>query len=318
MADQPIPEAFEHDLVYSLSCDPETGLCFAGRGSGLYRSDDGGTTWAFAYASLEIAEPLPTISVATTPGATTPDELRVFAGVPGGVVRSLDGGATWIAEPLGSPPPAVSDLVISPDFEEDGVILAGTTEDGVYRSANRGSNWVRWNFGLLDLNVMCLAISPTFDEDETLFAGVESGVFRSTNGARAWREVDLPVGFEPVLSLAISPDYAEDGILFAGTESQGLLRSDDGGKTWARIETGDLGGPLNQLILSRTDARSFTLLALLEDALQISRDSGMTWQAVPADVGRITAVAAPEGLDEGSQLLVGCLDGEIQRVKLTV
>lgn len=318
MADQPIPEAFEYDLVYSLFCDPETGLCFAGRGSGLYRSDDGGATWTFAYESLEITEPLPTISVATAPGAAASDELRVFAGVPGGVVRSLDGGATWIAEPLGSPPPAVSDLVISPDFDEDGVILAGTTEDGVYRSANRGSNWTRWNFGLLDLNVMCLAISPAFAEDETLFAGVESGIFRSTNGARAWREVDLPVGFEPVLSLAISPDYADDGTLFAGTESQGLLCSYDGGKTWTRMETGELVGPVNQLMLAREEDHSFTLLVLLEDALQISRDSGATWLAVQADVGRITAVAAPEGLGRGARLLVGCLDGEVQRVELTV
>jgi photosystem II stability/assembly factor-like uncharacterized protein len=238
--------------------------------------------------------------------------------VPGGVVRSLDGGVTWIAEPLGSPPPAVSDLVISPDFEEDGVILAGTTEDGVYRSANRGSHWTRWNFGLLDMNVMCLAISPAFAEDETLFAGVESGIFRSTNGARAWREIDLPIGFEPVLSLALSPTYAEDGTLFAGTESQGLLRSEDGGKTWIRIETGDLAGPVNQLILSRMDDHVFTLLALLEDAIQVSRDGGATWRPLDAEAGRITAVAAPEGLALGATLLVGCLNGETHRIELTV
>jgi photosystem II stability/assembly factor-like uncharacterized protein len=318
MAEQPIPDTFENDLVYRLSCDPATGRCFAARGSGLYRSDAGGSTWTFAYESLAIDEPLPTISVAMAPGSDTPEDLQVFAGVPGGVLRSSDGGATWIAEPLGSPPPAVSDLVISPDFEEDGVILAGTTEDGVYRSANRGSHWTRWNFGLLDLNVMCLAISPAFAEDETLFAGVESGIFRSTNGARAWREVDLPVGFEPVLSLALSPDYADDGTIFAGTESQGLLRSEDGGKHWTRVETGDLAGPVNQLMLSRTDAGSFTLLALLEDAVQVSRDGGATWQALEADVGRITAVAAPEGLGKGAPLLVGCLGGEIERLELTV
>ena len=322
MSEPRIPDVLENDLVYSLTCIPGIDLCFAARGSGLYRSEDGGATWIYAYESLDLEGPLPTTSVVAAPGSVSPDKLRVFAGVPGGVLRSSDGGQTWAAQPLGSPPPTVSDLAISPEYERDGVILAGTTEDGVYRSASRGTHWTRWNFGLLDLNVMCLATSPTFGEDETLLAGVESGIFRSTNGGRAWREVDLPVGFEPVLSLAFSPDYEADSVIYAGTESQGLLLSVNGGKAWTRVPdeetTGSITQPINGMILSQVESGALGLLLLLEDTLRISYDGGATWHTLEADAGRITAVTAPEGLDAGAKLLVGALGGEVTQIEVTL
>ena len=93
-------ENIQTDIVYALACTEN--LCFAARASGLYRSADGGQTWDFAYASLELAEPLPTTSVALSPDFA--DDHSVFAGVPGGVLYSTDSGETWHIVGLGSPP----------------------------------------------------------------------------------------------------------------------------------------------------------------------------------------------------------------------
>ena len=213
--DTVLPEELQTDLVYALATTPDLDIWFAARATGLYRSIDDGASWDALYASLEVEGSLPTTSVVLAPNYDGEAHRSLFSGVPGGVLRSTDGGETWFVTILDSPPPAVSALVISPNFVRDGVLIAATTEDGIFRSANRGSNWSRWNFGLLDLNVYSLAISPDFAEDETLYAGVESGIFRSTNGGRAWREVDLSIGFEPVISLAMSPAYAYDQTLFA-------------------------------------------------------------------------------------------------------
>ncbi len=239
------------DITYALATSPDfaqDGICFAARGSGLYRSDDGGGTWQPAYVALNLSAPLPTMAIAMSPDFAS--DRTVFAGVPGGILRSFDGGEHWDVVQLPSPPPVISSLVISPDYARDGILLAGTLEDGVFSTSNRGGNWVAWNFGLLDLNTICLAISLDFARDETLFVGVDSGIFRSTNGGRAWREVDFALDLAPVLSLALSPAYSEDGVLFAGTESHGLYRSEDGGRNWMRLGEDRIRSAVNAILLS--------------------------------------------------------------------
>jgi photosystem II stability/assembly factor-like uncharacterized protein len=303
------------DLVYGLAASPDfadSGICFAARRSGLYRSDDGGVTWHSAYDSLGLEAPLPTMAVAMSPGFES--DNNVFGGVPGGVTRSVDGGDSWSVSILPSPPPLVSALAVSPDFGQDGVVFASTMDDGVLRSADRGSRWASWNFGLLDLSVFCIAISPEFADDETLFAGVETGVFRSTNGGRAWRETDFPIDFAPVLSLALSPDYAQSGVLFAGTESYGLFRSDDRGRTWQRIGEEAITDAVNGVILSPEFPAKPHVLVALGTALLVSRDGGQSWtdwkDGLDLEQG-VASIAAPQGLDADAPLLVGLVGGDV-------
>lgn len=318
MSEHILPEDLRTDLVYALTCTGQMETCFAARNSGLYRSSDGGATWTYLYDALNLEGPLPTTSIIVAPGQEGANPQHLFAGVPGGVLRSLDGGETWMVATLGTPPPAVSALAISPAFVEDGVILAATTEDGIFRSANRGSFWARWNFGLLDLNVYALAISPGFAEDETLFAGVETGIFRSTNGGRAWREVALPVGYVPVISLALSPYYLEDGIIFAGTETEGLLYSDDAGATWTRLGEDEIREPVNAILVSPAFSEEPDLLVLMEDALLLSRDGGVSWHPIIDEASSMTACVAPSGLAPGAPVLVGVAGGDVVRLDLEI
>lgn len=305
--------AANQDYVYAIAVSPtfqQDGVCFAARQTGLYRSDDGGESWQYAFASLNLAEPLATTSVLLSPEFAT--DQTVFAGAPGGVLRSINGGETWQVALLGTPPPAVSALVISPNYLHDGVLLAATLEDGIYRSADRGKTWSAWNFGLLDMRVMCLGISPDFATDETVFAGTESGLFRSTNGGRAWREVALPIGFEPVLSLAVVNDGEN---LFIGTE-QGLYTSSDQGNTWLRLGENVLDGHIST-ILSASDLTN--LLVLNDDAPYFSPDGGQSWQPCPLNITaekHLATIAAPEGIRADVPLIVGLTTGNILSRKI--
>lgn len=313
-----LPEELQTDLVYALAGTSDLVRCFAARVTGLYQSADGCKTWQPMYDSLELSDPLPTTSVVLAPDYDGETHRSILSGVPGGVLRSTDGGGSWFATVLDSPPPAVSALVISPNFVEDGVVLAATTEDGIFRSATHGSHWARWNFGLLDLNVYCLAISPGFAEDETLFAGVESGIFRSTNGGRAWREVELSIGYEPVISLALSPTYPQDHVIFAGTESQGLLVSEDGGANWTQLGTSVITDPVNSILLAPDFSESRSLLVLVENSLWLSRDGGANFVEVLNAPESMTAVLAPQGLAPGATLLIGQVGGDVSLMTLEV
>lgn len=250
--------------------------------------------------------------------ALAPDfnhEPTVFAGLNGAILRSSDGGTNWQRSRLPSPPPAISTLVISPNYAEDGIIFAGNNEDGVLVSNDRGKNWIFWNFGLLDLHILCLAISPDFAMDETLFAGAESGLFRSTNGGRAWKEVALPIGFDAVLSLAISPRFAQDNTLFIGTENNGLLVSRDRGRSWIPPIESTSEAPVNQILLSPATSAKQEILILYGGGLLISKDGGKTWkpwQTKKLGSRNVTAVLACHGTEEG--VLVGFEDGNTTRI----
>jgi photosystem II stability/assembly factor-like uncharacterized protein len=308
------------EIAFALAASPgfaQDQICFAGYGSGLYRSEDGGLTWQYAYQELDPPEPLATLVVAVSPGFE--QDRTVFAGVAGGVLRSVDGGTSWqVAALTSTPPPLVCSLVISPAYARDGTLLAGTFEDGVFRSANRGHDWTAWNFGLLDLNVLSMAISPGFGEDETLFVGAESGVFTSTNGGRAWREVEaFAPQWAPVLSLALSPGYAHDGTLFAGTESHGLLRSCDRGASWEQLGDELTIDAVNVVILTPEYPDKPDLLVLVGNVLLVSRDGGQSWSDWEGGVDIETDVAsviAPLGLDPGAPLLVGRAEGGVLAV----
>jgi photosystem II stability/assembly factor-like uncharacterized protein len=308
------------DIAFALAASPNYArdqICFAGYGSGLYRSEDGGTTWQYAYQDLNPPEPLATLAVAVSPDFER--DRAVFAGVAGGVLRSVDGGKGWqVAAFASASSPLVCSLVISPAYARDGTLLAGTFEDGVFRSANRGHNWTAWNFGLLDLSVLGMAISPGFGEDETLFVATESGVYTSTNAGRAWREVEaFAPQWAPVLSLALSPGYPQDGTLFAGTESRGLLRSRDRGANWEQLGDELAVDAVNITILSPEYPDKPDLLVLVGNRLLISRDDGQSWSDWGDGVNIETDVAsviAPLGLDPGAPLLVGLAEGGVLAV----
>jgi photosystem II stability/assembly factor-like uncharacterized protein len=306
------------DVVYALAASPnfaEDGVCFAGRVSGLYKSADGGAIWFPAYETLDLDEAPATTAVAVSPGFR--HDHSVFAGVPGGILRSVDEGKNWHFAVLPAPPPVIAALAISPDYVEDGVILAGTVEDGIFRSTHRGHKWSPSNFGLLDLGVLALAISPDFAADGTVFVGTETGLYVSTNGGRAWKETAFPPEDAPVLSLALSPSYAEDGMIWAGTEASGLLVSDDGGRTWRRHAAEHIADAVNAVDLF-PGSTGLHALVLTPTAALISRDGGGTWTvALRTGENRTLASAiAPQGLAPGAPLLVGLADGSIDRIDI--
>lgn len=288
------------DFVYCLAASPnimKDGLAFAAKKSGLYRSADKGKTWKDAFASLNLSAPLPITFAAVAPAG---EITYVFACAEGQILRALDAGQTWQVAALDTPAPLVTALVASPNFAEDGTLLAATVQDGIFRSTDRGVSWTGWNFGLYDPNINALA----FADSQTIFAGTQSGIFRSRNAGRSWRDLDFPIDCAPVLCLAVN----RDGTIYAGTEMEGLQVSRDGRTTWEGLTE----GAVEQIHL---DVRG-KILILKDGELLLSENAGGSWQ--PARPGfdpaaDISAFTTLPGLDsaKGKNLLVGLSNGEI-------
>ena len=283
------------DFVYCLAASPnfkKDGLVLAAKKSGLYRSTDKGRTWKDAFASLNLSAPLPiTFAAVALAGEIT----YSFACAAGQILRSLDAGQTWQVAALDTPAPLFTALVASPNFAQDGTLLAATVQDGIFRSTDRGVTWTGWNFGLYDPNINALA----FVDSQVIFAGTQSGIFRSSNAGRSWRDTDFPVEWAPVSCLAVS----RDGTIFAGTEADGLYVSCDEGKTWEGL----MEGTVEQI---HPDA-SGKLLILKDRELRLSENGGHSWQAARPGFGPGSDISAFTILPGTKSLLVGLSNGEI-------
>ena len=296
-----VTDILQQDVVYALATADRT--LYAARKSGLYRSHDAGITWVDALTSLQDSRSL-------TVTAVVAQVHSVFAGVKGAVICSHDAGESWNIVGLASPAPNVVALAISPNYVEDGLVVAGTSDDGVFVSTDRGASWFAWNFGLIDVHVFSLAFSLVYKEDRTLFAGTESGLFVSKNGGRGWSEINFPMDAAPVISLAFSPIYTKDGVIYAGTESNGLFVSDDRGKTWRPLENRLIAGGVNAILIREQPMHEIWLL--LEEKVLYSADKGRSWQAsdihIRPDKMPMTMSFHPT---ESATLIVGFADGEI-------
>ena len=94
---------------------------------GVFKSTDGGDTWAAANTGLESLE---VEGLAAAPGI-------LYAGTMDGLYRSTDGAATWTKADLAAP---VIDIVVDP---ADSHHLYAGTEHGLHESKDEGLTWSR-------------------------------------------------------------------------------------------------------------------------------------------------------------------------------
>ena len=252
-----------------------------GTNEGLWRYDDSG--------KCEIVSEALRAAVITAVAApdTYPHRNLILIGSVDGIARSIDGGQTWSSATLPQPS-QVSQIVLSPGFEFDGVAFAATLEDGVLRSSDDGQRWHTWNFGLLDRETLALAVTPEFASDETVFVATSSGIFRSTNGGRAWRELAF-AGEDADAEEALPPTgvAVTRDTLVVSTESKGLFYSRDSGATWFK-HSAFSSGQTYTLAAARDFAK---LLLATPAAIAISEDSGVSWERIAKPPDSVISIA---------------------------
>jgi photosystem II stability/assembly factor-like uncharacterized protein len=180
----------------------------------LTKSTDGGKTWSEARPSG-----LPGLDVHGF--AADPRNARtLYAAIAGkGLYRSTDGGNSFtvVSTDVG---PAVMALAVM----RDGRILAGDMQQGLMISRDGGRTWAR----NLRAQLMGLALNPT-DPKRILASG--PGVSLSTNGGGNWKRVlDIPDGGGPVAWSQSNPKIA-----YVVGFDRTLYRSTDSGQTWSAV-----------------------------------------------------------------------------------
>jgi photosystem II stability/assembly factor-like uncharacterized protein len=237
---------------------------FGATGGGLWKTTNGGTSWAPVTDHQISSSSVGAVAVC----AADPDVVYMGMGevdlrgdvIPGdGVYKTADGGKTWTHLGLADTQ-MIGKIRIDPtDCNRAYVAALGhafgpNIERGVFRTTDGGASWQRVLYrddrtGAVDLsmdlsnpNVLYAAMWQASRKFWLLDdGGPGSGLFKSTDGGTTWTELTdhlgLPAG--PVGKIGVSVSGADPNRVYALVEANGggLFRSDDGGATWALVST---------------------------------------------------------------------------------
>ena len=226
----------------------------------------------------------------------TDGERVLVGGLPHGTAFSLDNGGNWQASWMDGIEMPVLCIAADPHVTESGVLLAGSAGGGILRSHNRGHSWTVCNFGLRDYTILTITWAPVapanqWPQWEVVFAGTEDGIYRSPNAGRGWKRSEGVDGVVQII--AVATDFHNSGVVLAGTEEQGLWRSEDGGRTFSKIDNGPM----------RVDALTATAEGwLLSDEAQLWRSAdGKSWEPIPNSKPALTLFRTDGGVWSGGE-----------------
>jgi len=241
---------------HSLLVSPDDPNALAlGSHVGLHRSADGGRTWRKAELAGNDAMNL------AQPSADT-----VWAAGHLVLAKSTDGGATWQdVRPDGLPSLDVHGFAVDPN--EPSTLYAAVAGEGLFRSDDGGERF-RLVSEEVGAGVFALAVLPS----GTVLAGDlrRRALLASDDEGESWKELVQA----SISGLAVDPSDPSH-ILASGP---GVLRSTDGGKTWAQtLELPDGSGPV---AFSASDPLRAYLVGF-DRTLYRSDDGGASWRPVP-------------------------------------
>jgi photosystem II stability/assembly factor-like uncharacterized protein len=235
------------DDIVSLLVIPNLpqSILVVGTNQTIWRSSDGGATWAATSALILNASQLVADPVV---------QGRAWAATQSGLFVSTDYGATWSrpSTGIGISDPGVYRSAVDP--KNPNTVYAGSGHgedgDGLYKSADGGLTWTQTplKFGY----IWALAVNPVTPTTiyTAGYAGLTSDartydLWKSIDGGISWSQIPIP-GASGFLINELVVDPLATSTVWAAIDN-GLYRSLDGGASWA---TANQGLPANPIVQS--------------------------------------------------------------------
>ncbi len=232
-------------------------------GGGIWKTDDAGYTWknvsdgfftVGTIGDIAVSESDPNVIYA----GTGEHAIRgVMTSYGNGVYKSIDAGKTWKNIGLESTR-HIADVVIDPKNSDvvfvgaQGPAHGASPDRGVYKSTDGGATWRKTLY--VDENTGVSSLCMDMSNPRNLYAAtwkhrrypwkVESGpgsaVWKSTDAGETWTKIveGLP---KEMGKIGVSVSRANPNRVFALVEAakptDGLYRSDDGGKKWTQMSS---------------------------------------------------------------------------------
>ena len=302
----------EKGVVRCILADPDdpARVWAATERAGVWRSDDGGRSWAEKNRGLVYKH---TLSL-----ARHPETGDLYAGTePACIFRSTDGGESW--QELESlrrlqtrrdwtfpGPPFVAHVRGIGLSASDPEIIFGAVEEGwLVRSTDGGESWVNIVEGT-EFDSHTVTVLP--DGGKTVVSASGHGLYRSADGGETFARSDAGIAHPYLIGVAVHPDRPH-ALFTAGAEvpppgwrrpegaGAGFYRSADGGEGWARL-TGGLPeriGPAPRSIAVDPAAPDRVFVGLNDGGIWASEDGGEAFSPVLAGLPPVLGIAPVPG-----------------------
>ncbi|MCC6414196.1 MAG: glycosyl hydrolase [Saprospiraceae bacterium] len=285
---------------------------FGSTGGGVWRTQDGGRSWdnisdgffGGSIGAIEVAAS--DHNVIYVGGGEKTVRGNVSSG--SGMWKSEDAGKTWKAAGLKNSRhiPRIRVHPTNPDMVYAAVLgdlYQDSDERGVYRSTNGGKTWERILFVNASSGAIDLSMDPT--NPRILYAslwrvrrtpwslssgGEGSGLWKSTDGGNTWTDLSrnegMPKDTMGIIGVTVSAARPERVWALVESQTGGLFRSDNGGKSWAKInEDRNLRQRAWYYTRLYADPNDADLLYVMNVAYHRSKDGGKSFTSQYAPHG---------------------------------
>lgn len=260
-------------------------------GDGIYKSADGGRTWA--HVGLDETRNIGKIVI------DPHDPNVVFVAAVGhafgpnpdrGIFRSVDGGQTWDKVLYKDDASAAVDIALDPQNSK--TLLAALCQEirspghfssvgpgsGIYRSDDGGSTWLELSgHGLPDGPLGKIAVAISGGESSRAYALIEApgggGLYRSSDGGDSWELVNssLQPSASRAVHIVVNPKTSDEIYLV----SDGLFHSLNAGVSFTPVPFGSQ--IIQGIWLDPGDPERLAVGTSL--GVEISNDTGRSWTA---------------------------------------
>ena len=174
LAQPQMKSLFEH--VHALAMDPEGQTLLLGAHTGLFQSDDGGSTWH----QSPLPKEFPHLDVMAI-GVNVKDAPTMYVAThEAGILKSTNAGMTWKQANNGLGGMDVHGLAVDTGSPEKLYAAIREKGEGVYRTRDGGARWVRIDDGPVgEVKVLTSVNVPTGMGGIFLYAGTSTGLQRS-------------------------------------------------------------------------------------------------------------------------------------------
>ncbi len=226
------------DAISGLLLSPEYGrgddslfvVGTSGRSPALWKSSDGGETFAQRYLPYSVDA-----------WTAANGSVMLMAGYDGsnGLVLKTESGGFLFSQPVKVGNQPLKSLAISPDFAADATILAGNTVGRVYLSTDNGTTFRQLGQTLplstIGVGQTNIAFDPDFADSQRVFAATDAlstassreRIFTLVIGENeVWESVDSTF---PIGGIANRVVLSEDGMLYAGNMKAVSAATQQGG-----------------------------------------------------------------------------------------
>lgn len=281
-------------------------ICVGTVGTGIWRSPDGGESWAQVRAGLWGESRVYGLTV-------HPEDPHVlYAGTDDGIYRSVDSGQHF--ERLESPMNGMHVWKIAVDPVEPQTLFAGTRPSALFRSRDGGQYWEQLEVELAKEcpavvipRVTALAVDPT--NHNVIWAGIEvDGVRRSLDGGETWTHIAGELDDPDIHDIAIAPS----GKVIVSTPRE-IFVSTDTGEHWQRLGVREqFAFPYCRGLALKPDNADIMFVATGDGAIgstgaiQRSLDGGQHWERPPLPVAPNTPVWTFATHPANPNLIVSC------------